>query len=87
MKNDTQVKHQDHTNDKETNKKPNAVDSDNRQGIRRSWQWTSTELKNALDTWEVMTNEVHGPSPDEKMLLDMQKLLSDLKIKLDTLSK
>ncbi len=65
----------------------NGKNSNPPQNLRKSWQWTSTELKSALDHWEVMAHEIHGPSPDEKMLQDMQKLLSDLKITLDSLSK
>lgn len=51
-----------------------------------SWQWTSTELKNAIDEWTVLSNKPKGPSPDEQMLLDMQKLLKDLKKKMDEFS-
>jgi hypothetical protein len=61
--------------------------NDNKQGLHKTWQWTSTELKKALDDWEVVSTADLGPSPDEKMLADMQKLLAELKIKLETLSK
>ena len=61
--------------------------NDNKQGLHKSWQWTSTELKRALDHWEVVSKADLGPSPDEKMLADMQKLLAELKIKLESLSR
>ena len=59
---------------------------ENRQILRKSWQWTSTELKQALDQWDDLAHH-HGPSPDERMLENMQNLLNELKLKLDELSK
>lgn len=52
-----------------------------------SWQYTSTELKDALDAWAELSRKAPSLSADEKMLNDMQKLLKDLQIKIKELSE
>lgn len=51
-----------------------------------SWQYTSTELKSALDAWAELSQKAPSLSADEQMLQDMQKLLKDLQVKIQELS-
>jgi TATA-binding protein-associated factor Taf7 len=57
--------------------------NDEAKNHRRNWQWKSNELKKALDDWQHLTEEVHGPSPDEQVLQDMQKLIKEIQAKLN----
>jgi hypothetical protein len=74
----------DPTSAAEAEKKPETVKStiDDSKSHRKNWQWKSNELKKALDDWEVLSEEPHGPSPDEQILQDMQKLIKEIQKKL-----
>jgi hypothetical protein len=53
---------------------------------KHKWQFTSTELKKALDSWADLSARLPEPTADEQMIQDMQKLLKDLQIKIQELS-
>ncbi len=57
---------------------------------KNPWTKTRDELKNALDTWTQVSNQTEADgklSPDDQMHQDMQKLLGQLKKKLEEFSK
>lgn len=50
------------------------------------WTQASLELKKALDEWQSHTeNKSQRLNPDEQMLADMQKLIIEIKAKLNNL--
>ena len=55
------------------NKKPNN---------QMSWQFTSEELKSALNTWDELNKKEKKLAPDEQLLSDMKKLIVDIEQKI-----
>jgi hypothetical protein len=55
---------------------------------KKSWAILNQELKNALNTWEVLSEEVGTKiSPEEQQLQEVKRLLTELKDKLKQFSE
>lgn len=64
-------------------KGPSGKESSKDSSRRSLFGNLNSDLKSALDTWDVLTEQMaHKVSPEEEQLQEVKKLLSELKSKL-----
>jgi hypothetical protein len=55
---------------------------------KRAWSAINKDLKQALNTWEILSEEMaHKISPEEEQLQEVKRLLGELKDKLKQFSE
>ena len=65
-----------------------APSEDTKSSEKRAWSAINTDLKQALNTWEILSEEMaHKISPEEEQLQEVKRLLGELKDKLKQFSE
>lgn len=69
------------SNDKTTDK---AIITDKKEDTNKTrWSFIQSDLKDALNTWEVLEKSDLGPSPEEEQLQKIKSIIGQLKEKLE----